>query len=375
MTSLTVSTRLVRAGAPIPHIELFSKPTPVEPIPRFGDALTQLAAERGHDEPIDAWIKRDDLMSIGLGGNKLRNLEFHVGAAIDRGADVLVTAGRRRANHCRLTAAAAARVGLGCILVLSGPEPAEPSPNERICKLVGADMRYAANALLATRDALLRDVLAEVQSRGAIPYEVELGASGTVGASGQVLAGMELAEQLRAARVSADYLFVGAATGGTYAGLRVGLWLAGLGTEVVCVPTYFSSASSESEFRGHLVRLMSSLRELWSDAVASGHAPWRSEILLDDLTSWLPYGVDSPDAAVASRLLGGSEGIAADPVYTARVAASMVAWARAGRLAGKTVVLWHGGGTPALFEDYGSPAHVRLGLTAASATVSPGGSQ
>lgn len=349
-----VSTNAGRAAAPpLPHVELFAKPTPLEHLPRLSRALGAIAADAGHDPSVEVWVKREDLMSIGLGGNKLRNLEFHVGAALELGADTLVTSGRGRANHCRLTAAAAARAGLRCVLVLSGPKPAEPSPNERVCELLGTDLRYAPDAAGATRDALLREVLAEIRVGQGIPYEVDLGASGVVGASGQVLAGMELSEQLTTLGVSPDYLFVGVATGGTYAGLRVALWRVGLATTVVGVPTYFSTAPTESAFRGHLVLLMSELRELWGEGRPAGRSRWSDEIVLDDLTSWLPYGITSPEAADAAHLLGGTEGIAADPVYTARVVAGITAWARAGRLERRTVVLWHGGGTPALFEDYG----------------------
>lgn len=340
-------------ASPLRHIDLFAKPTPLEHLQRFSRALGAIAAAAGHDPAVEVWIKREDLMSIGLGGNKLRNLEFHVGAALAQGADTLVTSGRGRANHCRLTAAAAARAGLRCVLVLSGPRSADPSPNERVCELLGADMRYSADATLVSRDVLLREVLTEIRVGQGVPYEVELGASGVVGASGQVLAGMELSDQLSTLGVAPDYLFVGAATGGTYAGLRLALRRAGLATTVIGVPTYFSSAPSESLFRGHLDLLMSELRELWGEGRLADRSSWNDEIVLDDLTSWLPYGSTSPDAAAAAHLLGGTEGIAVDPVYTARVAASIAAWAGAGRLSSKTVVLWHGGGIPALFEDYG----------------------
>ncbi|HVA86616.1 MAG TPA: pyridoxal-phosphate dependent enzyme [Candidatus Saccharimonadales bacterium] len=338
---------------PLPQVELFTKPTPLEHLLRFNRALGAIAANAGHDPAVDVWVKREDLMSIGLGGNKLRNLEFHVGAALAQGANALVTSGRGRANHCRLTAAAAARAGLRCVLVLSGPRPAEPSPNERVCELLGADLRYASDSAAGTRDTLLREVLAEIRDGPGVPYEVELGASGVVGASGQVLAGMELSDQLSTMGVSPDYVFVGTATGGTYAGLRVGLWRAGLVTTVIGIPTYFSTAPSESTFRDHLALLMAELRELWGEGRSAGRSSWSDEIILDDLTSWLPYGTASPGAADAARLLGATEGIAADPVYTARVVAGITAWAGAGRLERKTVVLWHGGGTPALFEDYG----------------------
>ncbi|HEY8870949.1 MAG TPA: pyridoxal-phosphate dependent enzyme [Candidatus Limnocylindrales bacterium] len=354
MLSLAEWTDAAGRRLPLPRVELVGAPTPLEPLPRFGAALQGLAAESGHEGPSAVWMKREDLMGVGLAGNKLRNLEFHVGAASEQGAETLVTAGRGRANHCRLTAAAAARAGLRCILVLGGPAPAIPSPNERICDLVGAELRYAADATPASRAQLLHEVLTELRTAGRVPYEVPLGASGPVGASGQVVAGLEFADQLAAASVEADVLFVGLATGGTYAGLRVGLWLAGGPTRVVGVPTYFSSASSEPEFRQHLVELMARLREVWQSEATADVGAWNDEVFLDDLTGWLPYWTASPEAAAAARLLGRTEGVCADPVYTARVLAAAIAWARTGRLDRQTVVLWHGGGTPALFEDYGA---------------------
>jgi 1-aminocyclopropane-1-carboxylate deaminase/D-cysteine desulfhydrase-like pyridoxal-dependent ACC family enzyme len=354
---VTGSVRLAGAvgrQAPLPRVELFSPPTPLDPLPRFGEALRAIAAEGGHDGPTDVWMKREDLIGIGLGGNKVRNLEFHLGAAVEGGADVAVTSGRGRANHCRLTAAAAARAGLRCVLVLSGPRPLTPSPNERILELLGAELRYAEDESLDRREELLAQVVEELRAAGSTPYLVPLGASGPVGASGQVVAGLELADQLAAAGITADSVLVGAATGGTYSGLRVGLWLAGSGARVIGVPTYFSSAGSEVDFRRHLAELLVELRALWAPDGGEA-AAWDDQVVLDDLTDWLPYWTASSAATAAARLLGMTEGICAEPVYTARVLAAAVAWARAGRLDSQTVVLWHGGGTPALFEDYGAP--------------------
>ncbi len=340
--------------APLPRVQLFSKPTPLERLPRFSNAVGSVASDAGHDPAVDVWIKREDLMSVGLGGNKLRNLEFHLGAARARGADTIVASGRGRANHCRLAAAAAARSGLRCVLVLSGPRPAEPSPGERMCELFGAELRYSSDASVACRNTLLASVLAEIREGKGVPYVVELGASGAVGASGQVLAAFELLDQLDARALSPDYVFVGAATGGTYVGLQTGFSMAHARAVVIGVPTYFSSAPSESAFRDHLTLLTSELRELWGATQAVEADPGPQMIVLDDLTTWLPYWTASPEATVAAELLARTEGVAADPVYTARSVAAILAWARAGRLERKTVVLWHGGGTPALFEDYGA---------------------
>lgn len=342
----------VPTHAPFPRVDLFSKPTPLQHLPRFGAAIGANAAGDGRGREIAVWAKREDLMTVGLGGNKLRNLEFHVGAALGGGADTLVTAGRGSANHCRLTAAAAAQSGLRAVLVHDGPEPRAPGPNEQLSRLFGAELRYAVDATQAARDGLLEAVLDELRTSGHVPYGIGIGASGVLGASGQVLAGLELAGQLAELGISPDYVFVGAATGGTYAGIRVGLWLAGIATTIIAVPTHLSVAPSPDVFREHVLSLTGKLRDVWHDYRAPVHRPlgWVDQLILDDLSEWRPFGARSTTAIAAARLLGATEGIAADPVYTARVVAAVVAWAAAGRLHGKTVVLWIGGGTPALFE-------------------------
>src|SRR6476661_5840328 len=96
----------------LPRFPLLDGPSPLQPLPRFSAEIGGAA---------EVWIKREDLLPLAFGGNKLRNLEFLVGQALADGADTLVTSGRRWSNHARLTAAAGARAGLGVHLVLSGP--------------------------------------------------------------------------------------------------------------------------------------------------------------------------------------------------------------------------------------------------------------
>ena len=103
--------------AALPRFALIDGPSPLQRLPRFSAAL---------GGTVDVWIKREDLLPLAFGGNKLRNLEFLVGEALAEGADTLVTSGRRWSNHCRLTAAAGAKAGLAVHLVLTGP-PASTS--------------------------------------------------------------------------------------------------------------------------------------------------------------------------------------------------------------------------------------------------------
>src|SRR6478735_11496926 len=129
-----------------PRFALLDGPSPLTPLPRFSAALGGRA---------EVWIKREDLLPLAFGGNKLRNLEFLVGAALADGADTLVTSGRRWSNHCRLTAAAGARAGLDVHLVLSGPPVDPPGANQRLDEILGATVHVAATAERAERAALV----------------------------------------------------------------------------------------------------------------------------------------------------------------------------------------------------------------------------
>src|SRR5689334_11240847 len=125
------------AIAALPRFPLIDGPSPFQRLERFSAAL---------GGGVDVWIKREDLLPLAFGGNKLRNLEFLVAAALADGADTLVTSGRRWSNHCRLTAAAGARAGLDVHLVLSGPPLDPPGPGVRLAQSFGATIHQLATA-------------------------------------------------------------------------------------------------------------------------------------------------------------------------------------------------------------------------------------
>ena len=174
----------------LPRYPLLDGPSPLQPAERFADAL---------GGGFELWLKREDLLPLAFGGNKLRNLEFLLGEALGEGADVLVTSGRRWSNHCRLTAAAGARAGLDVQLVLSGPPaPGGESANGRIARLLGATVHQLETADRAAREAREAEVVAELRAAGRRPYRIPVGGSSALGAAGQVLAAFELVAQLEA---------------------------------------------------------------------------------------------------------------------------------------------------------------------------------
>src|SRR4029079_1670176 len=172
---------------------LFDGPSPLQPLPRFCASL---------DGSAEVWIKREDLLPLAFGGNKLRNLEFLIGAALAEGPDTLITSGRRWSNHCRLTAAAGARAGLAVHLVLTGPPrpPGAEGPNQVLEELFGATIHVTATADREERAGLVDEIAGIVRASRGLPFVIDVGGTGPVGAAGQVLAGMELVQQRRDAR-------------------------------------------------------------------------------------------------------------------------------------------------------------------------------
>lgn len=167
---------------PFPRLALAHLPTPVEPLPRLSAALNGPRI----------FIKRDDQTGLAGGGNKTRKLELLVADALGQGADVLVTVGAAQSNHCRQTAAAAARCGLRCILVVRGDPPPEQTGNLLLDRLLGADVRWSGRR---SREEVMDEVLEQERASGAKPYAVPLGGSTPLGAAGYVLAMEELIAQ------------------------------------------------------------------------------------------------------------------------------------------------------------------------------------
>lgn len=331
---------------------LIDRPSPLHRLPRFTAALK----EQGAASDLDVWIKREDLLGLAFGGNKLRNLEFLVGEAIAVGADTLVTAGRRWSNHCRLTAAAAVRAGLACHVVLTGPPAAEPGPNQRVIELLGATVHVTATDARTERSETVDRLVAELNAHGRRPHVIAVGGSSEVGAIGQFIAGQELTFQLMGEQlmsmpawmlanapaqaratfsgvaVEPPTIVVPTATGGTQAGLMVALDAPVIGMAV---------AHTLDELRPGIRGLADSLARKFE------RTPPGDPVLVD--ASAPGYGRRSAAAHEAAALLGRTEAILADPIYTAKALAGLIALARASELRG-TVVFWHGGGSPGLFE-------------------------
>jgi 1-aminocyclopropane-1-carboxylate deaminase/D-cysteine desulfhydrase-like pyridoxal-dependent ACC family enzyme len=307
-----------------PRFSLIDGPSPLQPLPRFSAALGDRA---------EIWIKREDLLPLAFGGNKLRNLEFLVGAALAEGCDTLVTSGRRWSNHARLTAAAGARAGLAVHLVLSGPQVEPPGPGIGLARAFGATVHPLATADRDEREAKVAAVVDEVRAAGGRPYVIGVGGSGALGAHGQRLAAAEVVAQAEAAGITIDRIVLPTATGGTQAGL-----LAGLPAEVTV--SGIVVARSADELRPVIATLVAEL---------GGHVD-ASAIEVDESQLGDGYGRPTAAAQEAADLLARTEAILVDPIYTAKALSGLVAGVRSGAWDGERIVFWHAGGLPGLFE-------------------------
>lgn len=284
-------------------------------MPRLAEAIGLRAG--------DLWAKRDDLTGLAAGGNKIRKLEWTVGAALADGADTLITTGAPQSNHARLTAAAAARLGLHAVLVFAG-QAKTPAGNLILDDLLGATITWTADELPAEAAEAIAERL---RADGRRPAVIPFGGSNAVGAHGYRIAAGEILEQ----RPDVEHVVCALGSGGTMAGL-----VAGLGPErVLGVHT-----GAVDDPVGQVAGL---LRDMGVTA-----PPEALRIRHDQVGDG--YGSLTADAATALRTAARTEGLVLDPVYTARALAGLHAEVRDGRIeAGQPTVFLASGGLPGLF--------------------------
>ncbi len=316
------------------RLPLVSLPTPFEPLPRMAAALAMA--------PGTLWVKRDDVTGLGGGGNKARKLEYLAADAIARGCDVLVTGGGQQSNHVRMTAAAANRLGLACVIVVPGAAPATPTGNVLLDELFGPDVvrleteaaggldYYAVEAaIVATADRL--------RAEGRRPYAIPVGGASAVGALGYVAAAVELLRQaVDATGAEPDIVVVADGSAGTHAGLAVGIGDHGrvLGVDVGARPDVADVLPAKSAEVAALARRP---EPLGPPVVDPGQVGRRYADLTDACR----------DAIV---LAARTEALLLDPVYTGKAMAGLIAARADGRIGPTTrTVFLHTGGSPALF--------------------------
>lgn len=315
--------------------------------------------ERGPllDSGAQLWVKRDDLTGLGVGGNKVRKLEFLCGSALAAGARSLVTVGAAQSNHCRMTAAAGALLELEVHLVLSGERPNEFEGNQLLDALFGAQMHFTGEpehhwgALEIVRESVT-DVLA---ADGLQPYSIPIGGSTAVGALGYIVGYLELSQQLAEVGVEASAVVHTSSSGGTHAGLVAG--------QAICralgmpAPPVIAIGVAKGVVIGS-----PDVTALANEALSLlPNCPSGIEIAVADVVvdgDWLgdDYAVPTPEADDAIRWAARRGGWVLDRVYSGKGMSGLLGRAANGEwVSGDDVVFIHTGGVPSVFATEGVP--------------------
>lgn len=309
------------------RISLAHLPTSVESMPR----LTAILAGP------ELLIKRDDQTGLAFGGNKTRKLEFLMADAQSKGAHTVITGGAVQSNHCRQTAAAAARLGLDCILVLAGDPPATSSGNLLLDRLLNAEIVWSGTK---PRDQILQEVYDDSMAAGRFPYLVPYGGSNAIGAAAYAFAVQELLEQ----GCRPDWIVFASSSGGTQAGLVTGARLFGFNGRILGI-----SVAEQASVLQERVAQLAMETAAWLDFPVK-FSP--EDILVNADYLGGGYGVMGAPEQEAIRLFAQTEGIFLDPVYTGHAAAGLIDLIPKNFFdPGQKVLFWHTGGAPALFAD------------------------
>ena len=296
------------------------------------------------------WVKRDDLTGLGMGGNKARKLEFLCGAAVAAGADCLITVGAGQSNHCRMTAAAGAVLGLEVHLVLSGDRPKVLEGNQLLSERFGAHQHFtgAGPSEWGLLEIAREDLTEELSAQGLKPYSIPIGGSTAVGALGYIVAYQEIVEQAQALKISPKTIVFTSSSGGTHAGLVAGrAYLRALATTDV-LPNLLAIGVAKGVVAG-----FPSVKELAQEALTIAGLP--GEVVDEDVevdARWLGDDYAIPTTASRDAITWAAHNGAwvLDDVYTAKGMAGLLGNANQGRWgSGDDVIFIHTGGSPEVF--------------------------
>jgi D-cysteine desulfhydrase family pyridoxal phosphate-dependent enzyme len=318
----------------LPRLSLAEFPTPLTPLRRLGRELG-----------LDLWLKRDDLIGFGLGGNKLRGLELLIADAVEQGADLIVTGAGPQSNHVRATAAAAAHLGLDCAAVFWGEAPIRIDGNYRLTRMLGAEPVFTHDADRASVDIGIRAVCEQRRQQGRRPYPIPRGGACALGALGHALAARELSEQCRKLGIAPEAVVLATGSGGTQAG-----WL--LGTRALGYPWKVEGYTVSREADA----ARTEIAQLASEGAARLGLDWRfdpADAVAHGGFIGAGYGLPSPEAAAAIRRVARAEGVLFDPTYTGKAMAGFLEHRRRGLAPYRSVVFLHTGGEPAFFAGEG----------------------
>ncbi|PWV36349.1 MAG: 1-aminocyclopropane-1-carboxylate deaminase [Desulfurococcaceae archaeon] len=315
----------------LPRFRLINTMSPLE-------KAVNLSRELG----IDLYIKRDDLLELALGGNKVRKLEFILGDALRKGCDTLITTGAVHSNHARLTAAAARKAGLDAYLVLTPPGLRDPKGNLLLDRLFGAKVIYVDSREEA--DEAMERLAKDLEGRGRKPYIVRRGGASPQGVMGYALAAYEILMQAYGRGIKPNYIVHATGTGATQAGLILGSRLVGLDAKIIGI----SVGSPADKIRKEVHSLV---LEGAKYAGIKGFDIDPEDIVVIDRYTYGGYGSITKEVVEAITHVARKEALLLDPVYTAKAMLGLMDLVDKGYIEKESKVIFiHTGGIPIIFQ-------------------------
>ena len=318
----------------LPRLELAKLPTPLDRVENLGKSLGNL----------DLWFKRDDLTGFGLGGNKVRSLEYLAADAMKVNSNILITGGSSGSNHVRTTMAVAAHLGLKGVAVLSGTRPSKANGNLLLNQLLDAKLVFTGNPDRSYIDNYIKDEAERLRGKGESPYMIRRGGVSSLGCIGYVSAAVEICSQLQSLNLNPDILLCATGCGVTQAGLLVGFKLMGLNCRLYGITV--------SRSRDECIAYIKQLINETEDVLGLDSRVKNDEIFVFDEYIGEGYSVPTSEGIDAIRLVAQTEGIFLDPIYTGKAMAGLTDLVKKDLIGSdNTVIFLHTGGSPSIFSN------------------------
>jgi len=309
------------------RVSLARLPTPIQKLERLSEELG-----------VELYVKRDDLTESVASGNKIRKLEYLLYDARRKGCDTLITCGGVQSNHCRATVAVAVRMGFACHLILRGEKPDVPNGNYLIDRILGATVDFYTREEFQRLSEIERETVARLEKEGRRPYLIPMGGSNATGSLGYI----RMAGELKNAGETFDAIYCALGSGGTYAGMMIGLkhyeLSGGLHGIAVCDDTAY--------FEAEVKRILHEFDEWYGISFT----PDLFDMAFDDRFVGIGYALNTPEELAELIRIARLEGLILDPVYTLKTFLGMMQQIREGIVPkGSRVLFVHTGGHYGIF--------------------------
>ncbi|MBZ2174472.1 D-cysteine desulfhydrase family protein [Schnuerera sp. xch1] len=290
----------------IKRLNLANLPTKIEKLNRLSDQLGK-----------NIYIKRDDQTGTEVSGNKVRKLEFSVAEALEKGCDYLITCGGIQSNHCRATAAVAAKLGIGAYLVLRGDEDIQIEGNLFLDKILGADIKFiTAEEYRNNRTEIMNDIKENLGDEGHDAYIIPEGASNGIGSLGYINAMEEILKQEKELEVKFDAIVSTVGSGGTYSGLYYGNYV----NNNTAIIYGINISETKEHFQNQILKLLKEIALYTNKEIEVK----KDEIDIIDGYPGRGYALSRPEEVEFINHLARLEGIILDPVYTGKAMYGLV---------------------------------------------------